>query len=285
MDLNCGSYLADHAKSAVEKGKLSESDIDRALHNLFSVRMRLGLFDGNPKKLSYSNLGHNDVCSSVHQNLALEAARDGIVLLKNSQNLLPLSKVSTRVLAVIGPNADDAKTLVGNYAGPPCNAVTPLQGLKSYVKKTVFHQGCESINCASPDYHAAEGIARSADYVILVMGLNQEHESEELDREDVVLPGEQEGLIKRVAAAAKNPVVLVLICGGALDVSFAKNDPKIGSILWGGYPGEGGGKAVAEIIFGDHNPGRVFSIKILTLSATFLTSGGGRIFLLRSCSV
>ncbi|XP_057794544.1 probable beta-D-xylosidase 7 [Salvia miltiorrhiza] len=247
MDLNCGSYLAEHTKSAVADGKVSESDIDRALHNLFSVRMRLGLFDGDPQKQIYGDLGRNHVCSPDHQQLALEAARDGIVLLKNSHNLLPLSKTHTRALAVIGPNADDAKTLVGNYAGPPCNAITPLQGLKRYVRKTVFHGGC--------DHDAAVGIARSADYVVLVMGLNQEHESEEMDREDLVLPPEQEGLIKTVAAAARNPVVLVLICGGAVDVSFARDDPKIGGILWGGYPGEGGGRAVAEIIFGDHNPG------------------------------
>ncbi|KAH6781223.1 Glycosyl hydrolase family protein [Perilla frutescens var. frutescens] len=255
MDLNCGSYLGDHAKSAVEKGKLSVSDIDRALHNLFSVRMRLGLFDGNPKKLAYGNLRANNICTLRHHELALEAARNGIVLLKNTQNLLPLSKIRTVSLAVIGPNADDEKTLVGNYAGPPCKAITPLQGLMSYVKKTVFHKGCESINCTSPNINAATETAKSADYVVLVMGLNQEHESEELDREDLVLPGEQERLIKRVAEAAKNPVVLVLLCGGPIDVTFAKNDPKIGSILWGGYPGEAGGKALAEIIFGDHNPG------------------------------
>lgn len=256
MDINCGSYLKDHTKSAVENGRVSESDIDRALYNLFLVRMRLGLFDGNPKTLNYGSLGKSIICSPNHQKLALEAACDSIVLLKNSQNLLPLSKTRTRTLAVIGPNADDAKALVGNYAGPPCKAITPLQGLKGYVKKTMFARGCEFVNCTTGNYDEAVMIAESADYVILVMGLNQEVESEELDRKDLVLPGEQETLIKRVAAAAKNPVVLVLICGGAIDVSFAKNDPKIGSIVWGGYPGEAGGRAIAEIIFGDHNPGK-----------------------------
>lgn len=255
MDLNCGSYLDEHTKSAVEKGKVSESDIDRALHYLFSVRMRLGLFDGNPKNLTYGNLGLNNICSQRHHELALEAARHSIVLLKNADNLLPLSKNRAGVLAVIGPNADDAKTLVGNYAGPPCRPITPLQGLKSYSKKTVFHKGCEATNCTSPNINEAVETAKSADYVVLVMGINQEQEREELDREDLVLPGEQERLIKRVAEAAKNPVVLVLLCGGPVDVSFAKNDPKIGSIIWGGYPGEAGGEALAEIIFGDHNPG------------------------------
>ncbi|KAL0324997.1 UNVERIFIED_CONTAM: putative beta-D-xylosidase 7 [Sesamum radiatum] len=255
MDVNCGLYLANHTKSAVEQGKVSESDIDRALHNLFSVRMRLGLFNGNPSQLPYGNLGRNDICTPEHQDLALEAARDGIVLLKNSAKLLPLSKSKTKSLAVIGPNANVAKMLLGNYAGPPCKTITPLEGLMSYVKKTKFHPGCEDVNCTSAATSQAVKLAKSADYVVLVMGLNQERESEELDREDLVLPGQQQSLITSVAKAARKPVVLVMLCGGPVDISFAKNDPKIGGILWAGYPGEAGGKAVAEIIFGDHNPG------------------------------
>ncbi|XP_073276036.1 probable beta-D-xylosidase 7 [Primulina huaijiensis] len=255
MDVNCGSYLGNHTKSAVEKGKVSESDIDRALHNLFSVRMRLGLFNGNPTALPYGQLSRNDVCTPEHRGLALEAARHGIVLLKNSGNLLPLSKTKTKSLAVIGPNAAVAKTLVGNYAGPPCNPITPLEGLKSYVKNIEFNQGCDTINCTFISLGESLKIAESADYVILVMGLNQDRESEELDRVDLVLPGEQASLVTNVAKAAKKPVILVLLCGGPVDVSFAKHDPKIGSILWAGYPGEAGGQAIADIIFGAHNPG------------------------------
>ncbi|KAL8058456.1 hypothetical protein ABFX02_03G019700 [Erythranthe guttata] len=255
MDVNCGDYLANHTKSAVEKGKVSESDIDRALHNLFSVRMRLGLFNGNPSQLPYGNLSRNNICTHEHQDLALEVARDGIVLLKNAANLLPLSKSETESLAVIGPNANVSKTLLGNYAGRPCKTITPLQGLTDYVERIKFHKGCETINCTSIASSEAVRIAQSADYVVLVMGLNQDREREELDREDLVLPGKQQKLIMRVAKAAKKPVILVLLCGGPVDISFAKNNPKIGSILWAGYPGEAGGKAIAEIIFGDHNPG------------------------------
>ncbi|KAL8058448.1 hypothetical protein ABFX02_03G018900 [Erythranthe guttata] len=255
MDVNCGSYLAEHTKSAVEKGKVSESDIDRALYNLFTVRMRLGLFNGNPRKLPYGNLSRKDVCSHKHQNLALEVARDGIVLLKNSADLLPLSKSETKSLAVIGPNAKDSRTLVGNYAGPPCKTITPLQGLMKYIKKTKFHPGCNSVNCTSIASREVIKLSKPADYVVLVMGINQDHEREELDREDLVLPGQQQDLVMRVAEAAKNPIILVLLCGGPVDISFAKDNSKIGSILWPGYPGEAGGKAIAEIVFGDHNPG------------------------------
>ncbi|CAI0546605.1 unnamed protein product [Linum tenue] len=255
MDLDCGLYLQQHSKSAVEQGKLPVSQIDRALHNLFSLRMRLGLFNGDPKEQLFGNIGPDQVCSQEHQMLALEAARNGIVLLKNSARLLPLRKSQVKSLAVIGPNANSGQTLLGNYAGPPCKLVTPLQGLQGYVKDTTYLQGCDSVRCSSAEVDRAVELAKGVDHVVLVMGLDQSVEREELDRVDLVLPGRQQELVTKVARAAKNPVVLVLLSGGPVDVSFAKYDKKIGSILWGGYPGEAGGTALAEIIFGDHNPG------------------------------
>lgn len=255
MDVNCGTYLLNHTKSAVMQKKLPESEIDRALENLFAVRMRLGLFNGNPKGQPYGDIGPNQVCSVEHQTLALDAARDGIVLLKNSQRLLPLPKGKTMSLAVIGPNANSPKTLIGNYAGPPCKFITPLQALQSYVKSTMYHPGCDAVACSSPSIEKAVEIAQKADYVVLVMGLDQTQEREAHDRLDLVLPGKQQQLIICVANAAKKPVVLVLLSGGPVDISFAKYSKNIGSILWAGYPGGAGGAAIAETIFGDHNPG------------------------------
>lgn len=255
MDVNCGNYLQKYTKSAVQKNKLPVSEIDRALRNLFSVRMRLGLFNGNPAKQPYGAIGADQVCTKEHMTLALDAARDGIVLLKNSAKLLPLPKTRKMKLAVIGPNANSPKTLLGNYAGPPCRAITPYQALQSYVKNVVFHQGCDSVNCSSASLDNAVNIAKAADYVVLVMGLDQAQERESHDREDLRLPGQQQRLITAVARGAKKPVILVLLSGGPIDISFAKHDPRIGSILWAGYPGGEGGIALAQIIFGDHNPG------------------------------
>ncbi|KAF8404562.1 hypothetical protein HHK36_009449 [Tetracentron sinense] len=255
MDVNCGSYLQKHTKSAIQQNKLSETDINRALHNLFSVRMRLGLFNGNPNNQPFGDIGPNQVCSQEHQGLALDAARNGIVLLKNSAKLLPLPKTKTMSLAVIGPNADAPQTLLGNYFGPPCKTVTPLQALQCYIKDTRYHPGCSTVACSSVSIKEAVQVAKEADYVVLVMGLDQTQEREAFDRVDLVLPGKQQSLIKSVSKAAKKPVILVLLCGGPVDISFAKYDQNIGSILWAGYPGESGGTALAEIIFGDHNPG------------------------------
>ncbi|KAK9930573.1 hypothetical protein M0R45_027608 [Rubus argutus] len=215
--------------------------------------MRLGLFDGNPTKLAFGNIGPDQVCSKQHQALALEAAEDGMVLLKNSDKLLPLPKSKGISLAVIGPNANASETLLGNYHGPPCKFITPLQGLLGYAKETVYHPGCDTVKCRNPTIDKVE-VAKQADYVVLIVGLDQGEEREAHDRDHLNL-GKQQELINSVAKVAKKPVILVILSGGPLDISAAKENQKIGSILWAGYPGEAGGIALAEIIFGDHNPG------------------------------
>ncbi|KAI4307367.1 hypothetical protein L6164_030567 [Bauhinia variegata] len=258
MDVECGSYLQEHAKSAVLQKKVDVSEIHRALHNLFSIRIRLGLFDGNPARLSFGMVGPNQVCSKEHLYLALEAARNGIVLLKNSAKLLPLPKTSPAIsLAVIGPNANASPlTLLGNYAGPPCKSLTILEGFQHYVKDTIFHPGCDGgVKCDSAQIDRAVQIAQRVDYVVLVMGLDQSVERESHDRVHLDLPGKQQELIDSVAKASRRPVILVLLCGGPVDITSAKYDNKIGGILWAGYPGEVGAIALAQIIFGDHNPG------------------------------
>lgn len=98
-------------------GLVDESAVDKAVSNNFATLMRLGFFDGNPSKAIYGKLGPKDVCTSKHQELAREAARQGIVLLKNSKGSLPLSPTAIKTLAVIGPNANVTKTMIGNYEG------------------------------------------------------------------------------------------------------------------------------------------------------------------------
>ncbi|XP_016444635.1 putative beta-D-xylosidase 7 [Nicotiana tabacum] len=255
MDVNCGSCVRTNARLALEKKKLQESDIDRALLNIFSIRMRLGLFNGEPRKLEYGNIATAEVCSKKHQDLSLEAARNGIVLLKNSPKLLPLSKIKTTSLAVIGPKANDAELLLGNYAGIPCKNVSLLQGFQHIVKSIHYHPGCNFVNCTSAATHEAVDVAKKAQYVVLIMGLDQRMERESWDRTELGLPGQQETLITAVAKAAAEPVILVLVGGGPIDISFAKKNPKIGGILWIGYPGEAGAAALTQIIFGEHNAG------------------------------
>lgn len=120
LDLDCGPFLAVHSEEAVKRGLLTESDINSALLNTLTVQMRLGMFDGEPSAQPYGNLGPRDVCTPAHQELAFEAAKQGIVLLKNHGPSLPLSTRRHRNIAVIGPNSNVTVAMIGNYAGKPC---------------------------------------------------------------------------------------------------------------------------------------------------------------------
>ncbi|KAL6517661.1 Endo-1,4-beta-xylanase 2 [Orobanche minor] len=254
LDLNCGPFLSKNAQAAVDRGLLKEKEIDRAISNNFGTMMRLGFFDGNPRKRLYGNLGPKDVCTSSNQELAREVARQGIVLLKNTRNALPLSPTGIKTLAVIGPNANATHTMLGNYeGGTPCKYTTPLQGLTASVP-TVYHRGCAHVACGTAETECAKKTASEASAVVLVMGSDQSIEAEGLDRVDITLPGQQQLLVSEVAKASNGPVILVIMSGGGMDVQFAKDDPKVTSILWVGFPGQAGGAAIADVIFGYHNP-------------------------------
>ncbi|KAJ6963821.1 beta-xylosidase/alpha-L-arabinofuranosidase 2-like [Populus alba x Populus x berolinensis] len=253
LDLNCGSFLGQHTEAAVKAGLVNESAIDRAVSNNFATLMRLGFFDGDPSKQLYGKLGPKDVCTAENQELAREAARQGIVLLKNTAGSLPLSPTAIKNLAVIGPNANVTKTMIGNYEGTPCKYTTPLQGLAASVA-TTYLPGCSNVACSTAQVDDAKKIAAAADATVLVMGADQSIEAESRDRVDILLPGQQQLLITAVANASTGPVILVIMSGGGMDVSFAKTNDKITSILWVGYPGEAGGAAIADIIFGSYNP-------------------------------
>nr|BAJ90315.1 predicted protein [Hordeum vulgare subsp. vulgare] len=254
LDLNCGNFLAQHTVAAVQAGELSEEDVDRAITNNFIMLMRLGFFDGDPRQLAFGSLGPKDVCTSSNRELARETARQGIVLLKNS-GALPLSAKSIKSMAVIGPNANASFTMIGNYEGTPCKYTTPLQGLGAKVN-TVYQPGCTNVGCSgnSLQLSTAVAAAASADVTVLVVGADQSIERESLDRTSLLLPGQQTQLVSAVANASSGPVILVVMSGGPFDISFAKASDKIAAILWVGYPGEAGGAALADILFGSHNP-------------------------------
>ncbi|TYG50912.1 hypothetical protein ES288_D10G214000v1 [Gossypium darwinii] len=254
LDLDCGPFLAIHTDLAVRRGLLAEADVDLALANTITIQMRLGMFDGEPSAQPYGNLGPRDVCTPAHQQLALEAARQGIVLLKNSGSLL-LSTARHRTVAVIGPNSDVTVTMIGNYAGVACGYTSPLQGISRYAR-TIHQAGCSDVACDTNNlFGAAEVAAHKADATVLVMGLDQSIEAEFRDRVGLLLPGRQQELVSRVARASRGPTVLVLMSGGPIDVSFAKNDPRVSAIIWAGYPGQAGGTAIADVLFGTTNPG------------------------------
>ena len=141
-DLNCGSVYQLHLAEAVERGYISESEIDKAVKRLFKARFKLGMFDPG-EEVDYTQIPYEIVDNEKHKQLALETARKSLVLLKNENNLLPLKK-DLKSIAVIGPNADKWLMLLGNYNGLPSDPVTPLRGIKEKVSadtRVLYAQG------------------------------------------------------------------------------------------------------------------------------------------------
>jgi beta-glucosidase len=270
-DLDCGpTYLT--LVAAAKSGLITEAQINTSLKRLFMARLKLGMFDDD-KLVKYSAIPYSVVNSAKHQALALKAARESIVLLKNANNTLPLNK-NIKTLAVIGPNADAEKVQWGNYNGTPDKEVniTPLQGLRNKLPgtKIIYSQGCELADFTKAvtdssiihqNYNTALAAADKADAVVMFLGLTPTLEGEEMkvqakgfaggDRTSLDLPKPQEELIKAVYKTGK-PVILVLLNGSALSINWEKEN--LPAIVESWYGGQSAGTAIADVLFGDYNP-------------------------------
>lgn len=224
----------------VREGSLSQADLDEAVRSVLRVKFALGLFD---QPFVDSGLNAKVHRSQAHLAVSLESARESMTLLKNNGNLLPLSKSIQRI-AVIGPNADVAR--YGDYEMESNGErISMLQGIRLMVPQSTVTFD------AGKDIPSAVAIAKQADIVILGMGEQQGISGEGFDRSNLDLPGNQEQLLEAVVATGK-PVVLVLENGRPLTIGWAKEH--VPAILEAWYPGEFGGKAIAETLFGDNNP-------------------------------
>ena len=263
-DLNCGSiYL--HLLSSYYEGLVTEEQITTSAERLFATRIKLGLFDGS----EYDRIPYEKVECREHLDLSVQAARESIVLLKND-GVLPLSKKSLQTIGVIGPNANSRLALKGNYYGTSSRYITVLEGIQDEVGddvRVLFADGCELRNdrsekLAMPHDRTAEAetVAERSDVVILCMGLDETIEGEENqggregeagDKEDLLLPQVQIRLLEKILAVGR-PVILCLMAGSAVDLVLA--DAHCSAILQTWYPGARGGKAVADILFGNTSP-------------------------------
>lgn len=253
-------------RKAIEQGKVTMETIDNRVRDILRVKFRLGLFD-NPYK-GDAALADKLVHCKEHQEVSLEAARQSIVLLKNNEQLLPLSK-STQRIALIGPNADEKKELICRYG--PANA--PILTIKEYLEEYLpaseinYAKGCDIVDSRYPlseilpepltpteqqMMDEAVEAAKKSEVVILVLGGSEVTVREDKSRTDLNLPGRQMDLMKAVRATGK-PVVLVLLDGRASTINYAQE--YIPAIVHAWFPGEFGGRAVAEVLFGDYNPG------------------------------
>jgi beta-glucosidase len=261
-DLDCGRAYAALGP-ALARGLASEADLDRALGRLFTARFRLGLFD-RADATPWSSLGEETVDSAANRQLAREAAARAVVLLENRNATLPLGPAVRRI-AVVGPTADDEEALLANYHGTPSHAVTLFEGIRAAGRargvSVRYARGATLAGSgrSTAQLQEAVAVARRSDLVVAVLGLDPRLEGEEQDsalnpagdRRDLHLPGSQERLLEALVATGK-PVVVVLTGGGALAVPFAA--AHAAALLDAWYPGEEGGNAVADVLWGAVNP-------------------------------
>jgi beta-glucosidase len=259
-DLSCGSEFRK-LTAARARGLVTDAAIDRAVGRLMAARFRLGMFDP-PGAVPWAATPMSVVDSPAHRDLARAAARASIVLLENRGGALPLGR-GLRRLAVVGPTADDREVLLGNYHGEPSQAVTLLEGLRTRARRdgidVAYARGAPLAGRGGSSAQLAEALRAvgRSDAVVAILGLSARYEGEEGessdsgDRTHLGLPAAQQHLLEAVVATGK-PVVLVLTAGSALSVPWAA--AHVPAIVHAWYPGEEGGTALADVLFGDASP-------------------------------
>jgi len=260
----------------VQEGRVSKAQIDEAVRRILEAKFKLGLFDNPYVDESLVASNHNN---PEHRQLARVVAQRSMVLLRNEGNLLPLGKGDSRVssVAVIGPLADSKRDIRGSWSfvDDVNRAVTVLEGIRAKVGPAVKVEYAQGVDIArvyqspfvilqgarpSPwaeewkrtEFDKAVSLARSSDLVVMVLGEHEEMSGEAASQSTLDLPGQQLELLKAISDLGK-PVVLVLINGRPLDISWANSH--IPAILEAWHPGSEGGNAVADILYGDATPG------------------------------
>eukprot|EP00040_Diaphanoeca_grandis_P016628 m.86075 g.86075 ORF g.86075 m.86075 type:complete len:819 (+) comp25925_c0_seq2:50-2506(+) len=230
--------------NATSMGLVQPSDVDVALARVLRARFRLGQLDP-PDLNPYSKISESVVDSWQHRQLAIRAAQEGIVLLKNEQGLLPFLSPSMS-LAVIGPNAN--VTAFGNYNGNNNNVSTVWSALKHEVPSAVYAHGCDIASTNTSGFASAIEAASHASITIAVMGIDQSQEHETGTRTAIELPGVQIELLESIKGNTSTKLIVVLMGGSAMAVPWIKANAD--AVLWVGYGGEEAGTALADVLFG-----------------------------------
>lgn len=254
-------------RELVREGSISMETIDDRVRDVLRVKFLVGLFD-TPYQIDLA-AADREVNSAENQKVALQTSRESIVLLKNSNNTLPLDAAKIKRIAVVGPNADERSFALTHYGPLAVDVTTTLKGIQDKLgsrAEVVYTRGCDLVDAAWPeseivDYPltdaekaeiavAVENVSKS-DVAIVVLGGGVRTCGENKSRSDITLPGRQQQLLEAIHATGK-PVVVVLINGRPLAVNWAQDN--VGAILEAWYPGSQGGTAIADVLFGDYNP-------------------------------
>jgi beta-glucosidase len=241
----------DDLPTLVSTGRITQSTINEAVRHVLRTKLVAGMLDtypaGNPE----------DVDSPAHRQLCYEAGQSCLVLLKNQDRILPLNKKTIKKIALIGPNADQAQTDgTGSSWVTPSYSVTPRAGIERKVSAgtVLYSKGCDINSTSTSGFTDAKNKAQQSDVVVFIGGLDTSQEGEGADRNggSVALPGKQQDLINELAVVNKN-IIVVLYSGGICGVNRCIDNIK--GLVYAWYPGQEGGNAVADVLFGDYNPG------------------------------
>ena len=251
-DIDCGGTLSAHGVQAYNEGAINDTDLDTALIRQFSSLVRLGYFDP-PAGQPYRQYKWEHVNTTAAHKLDYTATLESMVLLKNTKNALPLQS-SVKNIAIVGPHGNNPYVQEGNYNGQPCFIHTPYSALSGMdgLKVTVAH-GADVDSNDTTGFQEALTNAKAADVIVYIGGIDGRIESEGHDRNTIDLPGQQLNLLKQLEGVGK-PLIVILFGGGGVDISYLRDSPNTHAIIWGGYPAQSGGDAIADVLFGRYSP-------------------------------
>jgi len=259
-DMGC-DHVYSEIPEAIARGLITEADVDRALARTLGTRFKLGMFDP-AEDVPFTSISMDVVASDTHRQLAYRAAAESVVLLKNKDNILPI-KPSARKIFVTGPTATSMEVLLGNYYGFNNQMITMLEGLTGRIPEGMgleYHPGALLKDPREIKQSWAPHMAQSADVSIVCVGSTPQMEGEEGeslltplngDRDSISLPASQANYIKELAIHGTK---IVLVVTGGSPIALGEIEDMVDAILFVWYPGMEGGRAVADVLFGDVSP-------------------------------
>jgi beta-glucosidase len=260
INLDCSNLLQDDAMKAVEQKLLTENEINQALKKILETQVKLGFYN-NPATNPFAQYGEDSVANAYHISLARKAAAQSMVLLKNDKNILPLDKKKYGAYMIVGPNAASLDALLGNYHGVSAKAVNFVEGITAAVSagtRVEYDLGC---NYEDTIHFGGTWAASHADITIAVIGFTPAYEGEDGDaflaahggdKKDIDLPAAHIAYIKALRKISKKPLIVVITGGSAVNVAAIESYAD--AIIFAWYPGEQGGNALADILFGNTSP-------------------------------
>jgi beta-glucosidase len=260
INLECGGILQQDVMNAINQGLLTAANVDTALSAILRTQMKLGMFDNDASGNPYARFAEDSVHNDYHVALSRKAAQQSLVLLKNN-GVLPLPKDKYESILITGANSASLEAMVGNYHGMSDNIVTVVEGITKAAGPATVVQYDQGSDYTDTTHFGGIWVSQNSDITIAVVGLTPLLEGEEGDaflsasggdRASMSLPQAHIAFLKKLRSASKKPIVVVVNAGSAVDMTAITDYADAIILAW--YPGEQGGAALADVLFGKVNP-------------------------------